>query len=283
MQRLLAHERVVLSCRRRGALGHSSSRARWRLLLALVLGCGARDTLLIEGTDNPPSFPPPTGTELCEPAGVRLCGPSPCPELGFEQCPGVGCSAVSDCESGQPLDAGVCWSDVDDWFNQKCIACPEDQACVHRAEDGYLYCVPMGVCHSLFALGAGGSCRYADKSSFDDRPIAESTTCPTNDHGLICGGACLDCFTDGECIGRSSSQPFGICFHASYQPLGRSCSPDTASDCGGGELVCAVFALADGDQVVANDYGVCVEVSGCLEASAAGIVYCFDTDGHELH
>lgn len=222
---------------------------------------------------------------MCAPDGVRLCGGTEdCPELGFEECPGVGCTPVSDRDTTADLAVGVCWPDVPDWVNRKCHACPDGDVCVHRGTDG-LDCVPFSVCAALDELGAGQSCRYADKSAFDgDALPTPAGPCPGGAGDFSCGGDCGDCFI-GLCTGRSPGRPFGLCVGtasnglACSAPAGGAVSPPCSYF-----QYCAVFDADAADDPVARRFGVCMEKEECLGAAAVlpGGLRCIDEDGQEV-
>lgn len=236
------------------------------LLLTLLLGCGGRT--LEEGSPGgggSTSAGPPDPV-ACEAAGIRLCG-GPCDPLGFEGCPGVGCTPVGDRVTGEALDVGVCWPDIPEWVNKSCFACDEGEVCVHDALGG-LYCVPTEVCSALWALGATTACRYADKSSFQNLPIADLPYCVGGSD--VCGGDCGGCFPNVHCVGRSATQSFGVCMSNS---LLAPCTKQDPSTCSIG--MCATFRVPEEDQAVADRFGGCVKKSVCASAQEAGIINCY--------
>lgn len=191
--------------------------------------------------------------------------------MEFEACPPVGCTAVGDRESLAAEPAGVCWPDIDHWVSQSCIACEPGDVCVTRSAGG-LFCVPFELCHALELLGAGDSCRFADKSAFDDRPLAKAL-CP--DVPGICSEDCERCQLGDHCTGRSSSQPFGLCVRGAAEARGCDAA---AADCFSFEL-CASFVVPSADQPVADAFGVCVRSEDCLGAASMGVVRCYDKQG----
>jgi hypothetical protein len=260
-------------------------------LLALVVlaaltagvGWGARDALQIAGARGEGGGAPTTtgsGGASCAPAGIRLCG-DPCPEpAAITDCPGDGCTPVAHVDGLGASGMGICWPDIDDWVNVPCIACHEGEACAQRA-DGGLWCVSREVCDALYAFGETDVCRYADKTRYTGAPIASVPGCP--DSSALCGGGCDSCATAlGEyCIGRSATQPFGICL-APLTNDPTQCSPTDASIQGNCALnleLCASFVTGSEDQAVADEYGVCLAENRCLAAAKAGIVRCYDHYG----
>jgi hypothetical protein len=250
-------------------------------LSALVLlagACGARDSLPV-GMGGAAPVENVGGVD-CAPEGVRLCG-GPCPPPEAIDCAGDGCTPTAHRDDLSPADMGVCWPDLDAWVSSPCIACEEDEACLHRAAGG-LWCVPREVCSTLFAMGRADLCRYPDKTPFTDQPLAEAPGCPAVDTTL-CGGGCGECAPFDFCVGRSATRPFGLCVDNVSGPT--QCSPDDPTLQGACyELLeyCATFRTEPADQGVANQYGVCEPEERCLAAAAAGVVACYDIYGQPV-
>ncbi len=241
---------------------------------ALAMGCGARDSLLVgnggghHSTGEAGSGSGASAPVSCAPGGIRLCGGDfGCPELGFEDCPGVGCTPVSHRDTGELLEIGVCWADIENWVNETCVVCAEDEVCVHHTE-GELFCIPIEVCETLHAMGAGDACRFTDRSAFEGEPIAPSSTCASLLYA--CGGTCNAC-TSKSCVGLSSSSPHGICL--SDIALSR-CQRDAPNDDCTGTWQCLVFDVPDADQPFADEHGLCVADYICEDAEAAGVATC---------
>ncbi|MFO0554589.1 MAG: hypothetical protein U0271_39800 [Polyangiaceae bacterium] len=240
-------------------------------LLMACWACGVRDDAFT-GLGGAGAWPPPViGGGSCSPANVRLCGGSQgCAPLGFEDCPGVGCTPVADRDTGESLDVGVCWPDIEQWVSSRCLACDSDEVCVRRAEDGVLYCVPVEVCEALWAQGAGNACRYADRSAYIHQPLARANGCI---EPYACGG---DCECDAGCAGRSPRQPFGLCRAEGVEPT-TQCHPG-GDTCLPGER-CAVFVVPKEDRGAAEEYGICYWTDQCQMAESSGIVRCYEASG----
>ena len=226
----------------------------------------------------------------CTPAGARLCGGA--------------CGSVSDC-AGQctPLVAGdssssaygVCFSDLPDKGQTPCAVCGAGEGCVQRSPDAFV-CVPLDVCASLHAFGAGDVCWYGDKSPFDGRAIVAPAACPDQDPNLhpMCGGACGSCMTKyshslDRCIGQSPDHPVGLCTSfdgnpedpASYPRCivtgGAVSSPCPDTTPVGGSYACAVYPSPPAEQSVAERNGLCLPWLMCsgLQTSLPGGLDCY--------
>ena len=254
-------------------------------VLAFFSGCSAR-TGLDDGTGG--SGAPSSGStgtlvpeDLCEPDGIRVCHDPECPAP--QDCKGMGCTPASDRDSFVPSESGVCWTDIQDWPNEECFACPDGDACVHRGADE-LHCVPLSVCVSLAALGAANVCTYADKSPFTNQPLATSSTCPVRDHS-VCGGICGDCASGFRCTGRSATRPYGLCAPlTAIDKHPRTCSyedsgPATVACAYQNNYYCAVHA--SGNERLARKFGVCMQLGPCSSAAKAMPLHCLDPAGNE--
>lgn len=265
-----------------------------RVAPLVLLACGGRSGLDAEGGTLDASAPafdaaprPDAGPfDPCLVDGVRMCGPG-CPPLGTPPC----CTPAYDRASGAATGAGACWLDLGDRGQRDCAGCEDGETCAYRAP-GRLVCVPEGVCRALSAMGATGACRYADKSGYDGRPLADPpTSCPAGRDGkpladqyVLCGGACGGCarppqYAHVPCSGRSADRPYGICpskFPPSVTSVDRiqRCSSD--ADCPGtASFFCAVFRVGPADQTEARAYGACMATYRCTEAAIAGQVDCY--------
>ncbi len=250
---------AVVSCASRSELGEGGSAAT-----------GGGSTTSSTGSALQP-------TNLCSPASVRLCDGAQCPA------PPCQCMPASDRDTSTPSEAGLCWTDLADWPNDECYACEDGQACIHRATDE-LHCAPLDVCVSLAALGASNVCTYADKSPFDDRPLAVGGACPVQDHSL-CGGGCGDCQTNFRCTGRSADRGFGVCVPLS--PLDKKPFPCSYGDTGPAQTpcleqynyFCAVYKSSN--ERLARHYGMCMQLGPCKSASQIVGLHCLDVAGYE--
>ncbi len=221
------------------------------------------------------------GTRLC--GGV--CGLAP-------DCPG-GCLPIVGGD-GSPSTYGVCFADLPDKGQTPCAVCDTGEGCVQRSPGAYA-CVPLMICASLLALGAGDVCWYGDKSPYDGRGIDIPTTCPDStpplhqDHAM-CGGACGACDpTLGaltRCIGQGPSHPVGICAtpsgpvvntHDPSQYPRCTVTGDTSSAPCGGPYKCAIFPAPPAEATVAKDNGICILAQDCtgLAASLPGGLTCY--------
>ena len=273
-------------------------------MAALVIAtsaCGGRsiesdggDAGAHPSTDASTAFVDAAGVAACVSSeGVRICGGNAgCPWLDTTECPG-GCTPPLD-HDGTPQSAvGVCWTDAADKGAVSCAVCNDGEGCLQRTSD-QLVCVPIGVCASLWSDGATTLCRYADKSSYDDRLLPpEPSSCPSNDsHAQIfCGGACGGCpLGDADrCIGRSPDHPVGICvdLFGAGDPENPSdiptCSVSQNIGCPAEDAtaVCGVFAVARTDQIAAETDGVCIEAQECqaMEAALPGGFTCIQVGG----
>jgi hypothetical protein len=233
-------------------------------VVALLMACGARDALPgADGYATTSGAGGPVLLEDCEPSDVRLCGGPTCPPADLTECPGVGCTAVSHRNTGERLELGVCWPDLDNWVNEVCFRCEDGEVCVHHT-DGQPYCAPFEVCAALNTFGAGDACRYSDRSAFTGEPLAVGDGCPSR----LCGPGC-DCL-GGVCVGRSADKPFGLCVRKTDD---RTCSPTDRTACA--DSTCAVFQVGSEDQPYANSRGLCVDDSACFAAEARGYVTCY--------
>ena len=226
----------------------------------------------------------------CVASGVRICGGG-CPSLDSTQCPG-GCQPVSTVD-GAHSDIGVCWSDLAK-AGVSCAVCNDGEACLQRSP-GALVCVPEDLCAHIWDLGAQNVCRYADKSTFDDRPLPTPGACPSAATAIICGGGCPACPVNGEhrCVGRSPDHPFGICPPAiSGMDPNEPTSVSTCSLSAGnyavpcpqlstGPFACAVFHAGASDQAAAMLYGLCVGSDLCAATARAlpGGLDCYNPAG----
>ena len=267
-------------------------------LLFLCAACGARTELDDDdgaaGADAGDASHDTGPSGPCEADGVRFCG-GICPPLDPPTCPGTGCSA-SDRGSFSPLGEGVCWADLSGGEGvDACDACNDGDVCAERGTN--LVCVPFDVCAELYALGAVTACRYADKSLYDDEPLATpSGACPASRPGVLCGGdcgACPDWTETTRCVGRSADRAFGICARAvgselwtcGVDPSGawsRPCPLTYIYDGPNGkdDLVCAVF---DTDSVAAGAYGLCEPKGACQAAyDASGGIHCYLPNGADV-
>ncbi len=257
----------------------SQHRLRLSVLLALLLAsCGARDALETGvGGVGAQDVSSSTGAGSagggpldCAPAGVRICGGSfGCPPLEFEECPGVGCTPPSDIQSGEPLEMGICWPDIEDWVSERCLKCESDEVCV-RYSDGDLYCVPFEVCDMLYAMAVEDACRYTDRSAFVGLPFASGLGCPAQDR--VCGSDCDDCAIGEVCVGRSATNPYGLCL-TNDDALG-ACTR-SEPDCSSAEWRCLVFDVPSVDQPFADDHGICVPDHRCEPGAEAGFANCY--------
>ena len=271
-------------------------------LAVLLAACGGRTELGGVGADGGLDATGDVNRETgpsgpCEVDGVRVCGGG-CPALNPPECPGTGCTA-NDRSSLTPLDDGVCWADLSGGEGvDPCDACNDGDVCAQRGED--LVCVPFDVCDKLYSLGAVTACRYADKSPFDDQPLANPQgPCPTSRAGVLCDGACGSCpdWTSNRCVGRSAGRAFGVCARAVAQQVwtcavdpggswSRPCPLTYIYDGPNGKdnLVCQVFDV-DASSVQAEDaYGLCEPQGACHAASQAiGGVHCYLPSGQDVH
>lgn len=269
--------------------------------LASVLGCGARTDWVGRGEAEDGLdggvHADGAGSPPCTVDGVRWCGAG-CPSLTTSECPG-GCTRVLDAETLRPMEVGLCWSDMlsGGRGTEPCVACADGDTCAQR-DARRLVCVREGVCAKLALLGAGGACRYADKTPYDGRPLASpAATCPTSLPGAACGGACGPCPTglpynsSSRCTGRSATRPFGVCPFLRFSPAESSlmtCAWDGNAptehcpkiDYGGSpflvQAACLVFDTGEGTPLtLASRYGLCVPESVCWETkqktSGAGV------------
>ena len=243
------------------------------IALALV-ACGARTGL--EGSDDwtGPAFGP---HPLCESAsGVRLCGGDPlCPEIPAPICKGYGCQHALDAVSGAQTAGGACLSDIPDNGNFRCNACNDGEACLRRAS-GELTCVPQDVCHALWDIGVRDVCLYADKSTYDDRPIPLSgPACPLPPMNpaasALCGGGCGGCPTaTTRCTGRSPTRPIGLCQAPWFSSEIRSCvlRPNGSverwcDDQFPYNYACVVYRNGSANEAMGLRYGSCVASGIC--------------------
>lgn len=217
------------------------------------------------------------------PSGVRLCGAG-CGWLDAPDCPGLGCARGEDIMTGKAVDAGVCLPDIGGDITGQCWDCPDGDACFDQNGVG-LVCVPLEVCRELWLLGVKNVCRYADKSAYDGRPLADpGSKCP--DPNEMCGGHC-GCAFPGlrSCTGRSADRRLGICVSTDLGYVRCQVSPGKSNDCPalGGRTVCGVFENA-GDQSAALAYGACLYPDSCryLRAHLPGGFLCYDRNGKLL-
>lgn len=257
---------------------------RARLLLILGVACGGRTELFVENdsTDAAVDSGVPTQDaspiQTCQIDGVRICGPG-CPPLGTPDC----CTAVHDRDSGAPLQAGVCWTDLADFGQRTCAGCKDGEVCVQRANDR-LVCVPFDLCRALDGMGMRQACRYADKSAYDGRPLANPpTSCPIKAAEYrLCGGACGNCGGGPVpwCTGRSADRAFGTCINSDMQ---YATSPDgsrrcaTIADCRPNSTtnpICVVDHVNAADQSTADRYGYCSYSMLCTVSSMFTPLFC---------
>ncbi len=232
----------------------------------LVLACGARDSLLagdsLAGGSAASTGDSPTD---CTPAEIRLCGAKPCPPMDFEACPGVGCTPVSDANTGVLLEVGICWPDLEDWVSSRCFVCKAGEVCVHYTE-GESYCAPLEVCETLLALSAGTACRYTDRTTFTGAPLAIGSSCPE----YMCGLGCLPCGASGACVGLSPTHPYGLCLPETFNDGCSVNKPDCSS-----HRRCGIFNVPAEDQAYAEANGICISPNDCELGEAAGLLRCY--------
>lgn len=248
--------------------------------MLLLVACGRTDIRSASGAGG--SLPT---VDPCAPHGVRLCSEPECP-LAVGACPGIGCTPAADRDTGvSDPDVGVCWLDIPTFLTEVCNGCDDGEVCLHRSPDE-LVCVPWEVCDSLYHFSAESVCRYADKSPFDDRPLAIGT-CPAAAKEKLCGGGCGGCPKDGgeyRCTGRSADRPHGICVRVIGPTVFSPCSFGPAGDvlqaCFHDDL-CAVFDVAPPADVVARRFGVCLPKEDCLAKAALTPLHCFDQAGDD--
>jgi hypothetical protein len=272
------------------------------LLLAATAGCGARTSLLPEGSGGASAGGPEASSSssgsgafpphpMCTSAeGVRLCGDG-CPPLDTNACPGFGCTPALDLATEQPSSAGLCWSDLPDQGVSPCNHCPDGSGCLERTP-GLLICVPIGVCEALWDLGATTVCRYVDKSTYNHEPLPmPEGPCPVGVDQYAfevgCGGECGPCDSQYVCSGRSPRHPFGSCEPA-VAAGGCGLRPDGSYAAGcvwSSHYVCGVYVDASEDEPSARLYGSCDEIEDCdaLAASLPGGYACFGKNGKPVH
>lgn len=262
--------------------------AAWGALLA----CGARSDIDfgdVVGSGGPDaSFGP---HPLCASAsGVRLCGGDPpCPEIPAPVCPGYGCQHASDVTTGVQANGGICIADLPDYGTFPCYACKDGEACLTRP-NGDLVCVPVDVCHALWDIGVRDVCRYADKSIYDDRPLALPSTgaCPRK--YTLCGGACTCLYPEERCTGRSATRGYGFCEGA----LGLGLHPEDIRGCSLSASsypliwcdpnypetwVCGVYKNGPQSAVVSRKYGTCIGREACIQLRGLMNIECYDAHG----
>jgi hypothetical protein len=129
-----------------------------------------------------------------------------------------------------------------------------------------MICVPADVCEALGEKGFGSSCRYADFSAYDRRPlqIASGSACPLGS----CGPGCGKCAGVAVCSGRSADFGHGLCF-PKQDPVFCSANDPLPSFCD----FCLTWQPPSGAGV-ALDYGVCALDYQCSEYTATGRMAC---------
>ncbi len=259
------------------------------LLATVIVACGARTGLGGgDGNGGVAWLPHP----LCESAsGVRLCGGSPpCPEIPAPECRGYACEHGADVVTSAPASGGACLSDTPGDASSLCHACPDGDACLLRPT-GDLVCVPADVCHALWDIGVRDVCRYADKSAYDDRPLAEGGKCPWSlgdpMRWALCGGGCGACQEPTwSCTGRSATRGWGICQTSTFKPTIPSCSLtpsgsvvrwcDTQFPDG---WACGVYRNAPTDVAASRLYGTCLGPALCVRLRGILGLDCYDASG----
>ena len=233
----------------------------------ILVSCGARDSLWTgDSLDGGSAASTGDSPIDCTPAEIRLCGAAtPCPPMDSEACPGVGCTPVSNATTGELLEIGICWPDLDDWVSSRCFVCRPGEVCVHYTE-GESYCAPLEVCETLLALGAGDACRYTDKTTFTGAPLAIGSACPEH----MCGTGCLSCGASGDCVGLSPTHPYGLC---APETLNDGCSL-TVPDCPA-QRRCGIFNVPAEDQAYAEANGICISAYDCELGEAAELLRCY--------
>jgi hypothetical protein len=264
--------------------------------VVVVVACGGTERLPSHGADAAAGDDADASSTPCSAGGVRICGMG-CPTLDTTSCPG-GCQPVSTLSGG---DAGisVCWSD-DPSADVLCSVCSDGQACLQRTPSS-LVCVPLDLCAHLWDIGVRDVCRYADKSTYDDEPLATPSGCPADATILVCGGTCTGCPDPGSanrCVGRSPNHPFGICppDDGAADPNDPSsiavCSftndgytvPCVQPGSPDGPVSCAVFQTPASDESVARLYGLCIDQGLCTQMATdfPGGLQCYDAGGNLL-
>lgn len=256
---------------------------------ATLVACGARTGLDDRDGDRAADAgfaPHPTCVSA---SGVRLCGGSPpCPELPAPTCRGFGCQHSASIVNGATATGGACLTDLSDNGLRDCSTCNDGEACLSKT-NGDLVCVPLDVCHALWDIGVRDVCRYADKSPYDDRPLAVAESCPLGISPFpMCGSGCASCPPDFPCSGRSATRPYGLCQYrggnpniaCSFGPLASPkvwCSQNQATIWN-----CAVYRGRPEDQTTAMKYGTCVGATHCQKIRDVLGVDCYDYAGTKV-
>lgn len=220
------------------------------------------------------------GTEMCGGAGKR-CGDC----AGSDLC----VSFAGTDGTSTAADFGVCWPR----YAAKtvlpaahpCGACPAtDLLCASVTSYPNLFCATRAACETLDARGHANSCWFADTTPWRSDAVIPPVACPPV-VGL-CGPSCGPCSAGEVCIGRSPRHPLGVCARPT-----RSGTADVANRCRreapacpSGEA-CLIFSVSpEGDQKLADAYGICLTTKICSSGAASlpGGASCIDAKGASL-
>lgn len=195
----------------------------------------------------------------------------------------MGAHAANRVDRATPSSGGACLADLPDEAQSPCVACLDGEACLTK-NNGDLVCVSIDVCHALWDIGVRDVCRYADKSLYDDKPLAPApSTCPVV--GLVCNQKCGCARADERCTGRSATRGWGICTPGVPGPVkgcrlhqsGTSLSYSTwCADFQPEIWACAVFDNGPSDPTIDLDYGLCMTTVQCQVLEGPLHMRCYD-------
>lgn len=226
------------------------------MALAFV-ACGGRLSVSDDASVDPAKW-----TDCSSPSGYAICGgPKKC--LADERC---GC-----------FDWQVAWHEVETvsfcGYNNNplglvtgdCSPCGSGYVCAppFGRSPMVLQCVPWEIGKLYDGAGAGATVRYADLSMWTgERVGGPAAACPPAGTQRVCGGGCGECLQREICAGLSPTRRVGFC--EDLRTASRCSLLPNGYQCGAG-LACFTFVVEPAAQVLADEYGYCMEPSRCAD------------------